>query len=306
MRTSSLVLLCWIAPRVWAQAPACTPLQDDRILAKDLAAVVPAFRQIPPETLLANTPPPGSQRVFHHAELMSLAERYTLHLDAGATACFERAMEPLDRARVLEAMRAALQIPDARIELAETSLYPVPRGRIEFQTDRLGTPASPEQRAPVLWRGDVIYGENHRFAIWARVRILVRCEKTVAVENLMPGHVIEPSQLQVVSEEGFPITAKERLSINQVAGMSPRRPIVAGSVIRPELIASPNEVSRGDLIEVEVRSGAARLVLTARAESGGRGGETIAVRNLESNKVFSAQVAGKGKAIVLTDFAKAE
>jgi flagella basal body P-ring formation protein FlgA len=46
--------------------------------------------------------------------------------------------------------------------------------------------------------------------------------------------------------------------------------------------------------------------LTARAESSGRGGETIAVRNLESNKVFNAQVAGKGKAIVLTDFMKAE
>jgi flagella basal body P-ring formation protein FlgA len=53
-------------------------------------------------------------------------------------------------------------------------------------------------------------------------------------------------------------------------------------------------------------SGAARLILTARAESGGHGGETISVRNLESNKVFSAQVAGKGKAIILTDFMKAE
>jgi flagella basal body P-ring formation protein FlgA len=94
--------------------------------------------------------------------------------------------------------------------------------------------------------------------------------------------------------------------MDQVVGMTPLRPIAAGSVVRPEIISRPNDVSRGDLIEIEVLSGAARVVLTARAESGGRNGETIAVRNLESNRVFSAQVAGKGRAVVLTDFMKAE
>jgi flagella basal body P-ring formation protein FlgA len=306
MRRPALVLLCWIAPQAWAQAPACTPLQDDRILAQDLAAAIPAFHAIPPETMLGNTPPPGSQRIFHHPELLSLAQRYSVSLDVDASACFERAMEPLDRNRLMEAMRAALQIPDARIELAETSLYLVPRGRIEFGLDRLGTPASPDQRAPVLWRGDVVYGEDHRFAIWARVRILAPSNEIVAAENLKPGRIIEPSQLRATTGEGFPIPSKQRLSMDQTVGMTPLRTIAAGSVLRPELIARPNDVSRGDLVEVEVRSGAARLVLTARAESSGRGGETITVRNLESNKLFSAQVAGKGKAIVLTDFMKAE
>ena len=306
MRRYSLVLLCWIAPRVWAQAPACTPLQDDRILAKDLAAVIPAFLRIPSATLLGNTPPPGSQHILHHAELLSLAQRYAVPLEGDASACFERAMEPLDRNRLLEAMRAALQIPDARIELAETSLYPVPLGKIEFGLERLGTPASPDQRSPVLWRGDVVYGEGHRFAIWARVRILAQCKEIVAADDLRPGRVIEPAQLRVTAEEGFPVSLKRRLSMDQVVGMTPVLPIAAGSVLRPELISRPNDVGRGDLVEIEVRSGAARLVLTARAESGGRNGETIAVRNLESNKVFSAQVAGKGKAIVLTEFMKAE
>jgi len=306
MRLYPLPLLCCMASSVWAEAPACTPLQDDRILARDLAAVIPAFRQIPPETLLSNTPPPGSQRIFHHTELLSLAQRYALPLEADASACFERAMAPLDRNLLLEAMRAELQIPDARIELAETSLYPVPQGRIEFGFDRLGTPASPDQRAPVLWRGDVVYGEGHRFAIWARVRILAHCKEIVAAEDLKPGRVIQTSQLRIAAEEGFPIPLKQQLSMDQIVGMMPLRPIAAGSVIRPDLISPPNDVSRGDLVEIEVRSGAARLVLAARAESGGRNGETIAVRNLESNKIFSAQIAGKGKAIVLTEFVKAE
>lgn len=306
MRPHSLIVLCWIAPYAWAQAPPCIAVQDDLILARDLAAAIPAFRAIPPETLLGNTPPPGSQRTLHPPELLSLAQRYGVQIDGNSSACFERAMAPLDRSRIREAMLAALQIPDAQIELAETSRYAVPRGRIEFPLERLGSPASPDQRAPVLWRGDVIYGQDRRFAIWARVRILARRSEVVAAENLRAGRVIEPSQLRVTAVEGFPAPPKQQISMDQIVGMAPLRPIAAGTVLRPELVIRPNDVSRGELIEVEVRSGAARLVLTARAESGGHNGETIAVRNLESNKIFAAQIAGRGKAVVLTDFVKAE
>ncbi len=306
MSRLSLVLVFGITTQVGAQTPACAPLQDDRILAKDLAAVIPQFQQIPSETQLANTPPPGSQHIFHQPELQSLAQRYSLQFDVNAAVCFERAMQPLDRKAVVDAMKAALQIPDAHIELAETSLYPVPVGKIEFVLGKLGNPASADQKAPVLWRGDVLYGDGHRFAIWARVRILAHSDQITAIENLKPGRVIDASQLRVTSIEGFPLMQSERLTIDQVAGMTPLRPIPAGSVLRPDLLSIPNDVSRGDLIEIEVRSGAARLLLTARAESGGHGGDTISVRNLESNKIFAAQVAGKGKAVVRADSVRDE
>jgi hypothetical protein len=39
-------------------------------------------------------------------------------------------------------------------------------------------------------------------------------------------------------------------------------------------------------------------LLTARALTGGRSGDTISVRNPESNKTFQARVTGKGTAIV--------
>ena len=192
-----------------------------------------------------------------------------MRTDADAAACFERAMEPLDRSRVLEAMRAALAIPDAHIELSEMSLYAVPRGRIEFDLGRLGTPASPEQHAPVLWRGDIVYGENRRFAIWARVRILARRTQVVAAEDLKPGRPIEPSELRAVSQESFPAPLKPPPEIGQFTGMLPVRTIPAGAVLSPELVSRPNDINRGDLIEIEVRAGAARLALTARAESAG-------------------------------------
>jgi flagella basal body P-ring formation protein FlgA len=80
--------------------------------------------------------------------------------------------------------------------------------------------------------------------------------------------------------------------------MSPIHSIAAGSELRLELLAPPNEINRGDAVHIEVRSGAARLVLTARALNGGRSGDTISVRNPDSNKTFQARVTGKGTAIV--------
>ena len=301
-----VLFLCVLAAPALAQTQVCTPIDSDRILAQDLAAVLPAFAALPPQTLLAPTPPPASQRTFHHAELISLAERYGLAIDADSAACFERAMEPLDRDRVLAAMRAALDMPDARIELSETSLYPVPKGKIEFVLAHLGMPATPDQRAPVLWRGDIIYGDDHHFAVWARVRIFAQRTKIVAAETLKPGHKIDRPDLRVVIDEGFPAFSKSGLSTDQLVGMIPLRPIAAGTAVTLDLVALPNDINRGDLIEIEVRSGAARLVLTARAESGGRDGDSISVRNLESNKIFTAQIAGKGRAVVITDSLKAE
>ena len=57
------------------------------------------------------------------------------------------------------------QAPDARIEIAETSLYPVPHGRLEFPREMLGRPASAAQkrsrivaRRGGLWRRSPVRG----------------------------------------------------------------------------------------------------------------------------------------------------
>jgi flagella basal body P-ring formation protein FlgA len=52
------------------------------------------------------------------------------------------------------------------------------------------------------------------------------------------------------------------------------------------------------MVEVEVRSGAAHLAFTGKAESTGRSGDTVVIRNLSSNKVFQARIEGKGKAFL--------
>jgi len=50
----------------------------------------------------------------------------------------------------------------------------------------------------------------------------------------------------------------------------------------------PFDVSRGDVVDVEVRSGAARLSFSGRAETDGRSGDMVAIRNEGSKRLFQA------------------
>jgi flagella basal body P-ring formation protein FlgA len=304
--TLRVVVAVWCLARIApAQASVCRHVEGDRIVARDLSGALSVFDRVPPETLLASAPMPGSRRVFHGPEIMALSRRYSIGLTSAPDVCFEWAMEPLDRKQVMDAMRAALQIPDSRIEIAEMSTNPVPRGRIEFPRQHLGIPATPEQRAPVLWRGDVIYGANRRYAIWARVWLHSSCTKVFALESLRPGQPIESRQLRVDSADCFPDVNKG-VRTGQFAGTVPLRGIAAGAEIRSDMVTRRNDVNRGDMIEIEVRSGGTRLAFSARAESSGHNGETITVRNPDSKLLFRARVSGKDKAVVQAGPAKVD
>lgn len=67
---------------------------------------------------------------------------------------------------------------------------------------------------------------------------------------------------------------------------------------RVKVQAPPREVERGDRVAVEVRSGPALLKFDGAAESGGKAGETVSVRNPVNGARFRARVVAKGKVLV--------
>jgi flagella basal body P-ring formation protein FlgA len=135
------------------------------------------------------------------------------------------------------------------------------------------------------------------------VRITVSCTRLVAVENLRSGQPIEARAVALKTEKCFP-RGDQAPAPEQVEGMQPVRPIAAGHEVRLDQLEPPNDINRGELVSVEVRIGATHLSFTARAESAGRAGDQVSIRNLQSNRVFQARVGGKGKALVLDDSPK--
>jgi flagella basal body P-ring formation protein FlgA len=276
------------------------PAEHDSITAGDLAQALPVFGKLAPNTPIGPAPGPGVRRVFRSTELISLARNHSLQLDGPGDLCFELPLERLDRGRVLEAMKAALPFPETRIDIVETSLYPVPRGRVEFRREDLGAPALPDSLTPVIWRGNIVYGANRQFAIWAHVVVMARRARVIAAEPIRQGGLITVDQLRVESKQAFPLGGDSVTTIEQVAGRLAVRAIEAGQEVRFIDLDRPRDVKRGDTVAVEVRSGAARLAFAGKSESDGRIGDMIKIRNLRSNKIFQARVEGPDKALLDT------
>ena len=295
MRSIGILLISLFSPSAQpATGETCLALDGERITAEDLVPVWPALREIPGKTVFGYAPLPGARRVFYPLELARLAARYQV-APPGSRICVERLMEHLRPESLLTALRTALAGEEAHIQILEYSRYPVPRGELEFQRKGLSPPSTGGPESPILWKGTVRYSGNHRFAVWVRVRISANLRRVVAIENLRAGHPVGPEQLRVETLEGFPLGRTEATTPNQVIGRCPRRSLLAGAPIPLNLLEEPPIVGRGDEVSVEVDTGAAHLSLTGRAESAGRRGETVSVRNLASGKTFPAQVAEKGQ-----------
>lgn len=283
-----------LAGSLWAGE--CALVEGDRILAADLARERPLFAALDPAAVIGYAPAPGRQRTLDAEELARLARRHCLPEVSLEPVCFERAAETLRPERLVEAMRAALGEPQARIEILDFSRYPVPRGELSLPLAGLASPPPGKPESPVVWRGRVVYDGRRSVAVWARVRISAPRRLVVARRDLVAGRPIQAADIEERLVETFPAQRNGTLTAAAVVGATPRRRIRAGEALEASWLRLPRDVERGDAVTVEVASGAARLLLEGRAETGGRRGEPVAVRNPASGRRFTATVEGPGRA----------
>jgi len=264
---------------------------SDHITVRDLAPAFPGLEAATSDEPVGLAPAPGVKRVFRLPELRRLATRLNITADPTSELCFERPVAPLDPARLLEAMRK--QLPGAKVEILEYSRLSVPEGELEFPLNSLR-----QMPAGGFWSGSVRYAGVHRYAIWARVKILEIAPRVIATEDLKPGHVIDASQVRLEMREDFPAVNVYVTVLGRAAGRVLERPVASGTALRSQWLETPKEVVRGDTVQVEVWSGSAHLRLPAVAEASGSTGQSIPVRNTESKKRFWAKVVGKGQVLV--------
>jgi flagella basal body P-ring formation protein FlgA len=263
---------------------------NDRILAGDLAAGFPEWAAVPPETPLALAPAPGVQRVFRVLELRRLGERWSLSAVPDREVCVTRPVAVFGAGKLLAAMQE--ELPAAHIELRDFSRQPAPEGALVFPVS--GLRQGPEGG---YWNGYVSYGGNHRFTLWARVKVTVARARVVAAQDLKPGVALDAAQLRVETREEVP-AAGLASAVEEVAGKVPRRAIAAGTALRAEWLEPAKVVLRGETVEVEAVRGGARLELECVAEASGAIGETIAILNPVSKRRFQARVESKGRVVV--------
>jgi flagella basal body P-ring formation protein FlgA len=143
----------------------------------------------------------------------------------------------------------------------------------------------------------VQYEPTRRAAVSTSVRVRVPRDAVVAAVNVAAGTIITHSHLRLKRVLGFPVR-RATTSLENAVGRRSRGDIPAGAEIHAAMLAVEPEIRRGDTIEVEVASGAARLKLTATAATQGSQGEWITVENPAGGGRFRARVAGRGLAVI--------
>jgi len=267
---------------------ACHPVDGDRILGKDLAAGNPVFESIAPDRVIAVTPAPGVERVLHSDEVARIAHGNNIVITSPAPElCFARATEPLTAARLLPALKKALSVDDAKIEVLDFIHFPIPPGTLEFTRAGL----SPSG----VWRGNVVYSPGRSMAIWARVNVTVEQSWVEAADLIEPGKLIRPDQLTLRTGPRFPFGPAPVDSIDFAAARKAMRSIRPGEPVFASMLTTTHDVERGDSVAVQVVFGQTRVSFTAVAESSGRAGESVLIRNPESGRFFQARIESKGK-----------
>jgi len=187
----------------------------------------------------------------------------------------------------MPALRAALALPEAQIEILDFSRMPVPRGTLSFSRSGLS--------ASGLWRGHVTYDETRTVPIWVKARVTVERTWIEVTEPIAAGTLIDSAQLSVKTGPRFPFGPAPLDAINLIAACKALRSIRPGDRIFAFMLAPHRDIERGDPVRVSVTSGGALLEFDGVAQSPARIGESVRVKSLESSRYFQARVDDKGK-----------
>jgi flagella basal body P-ring formation protein FlgA len=278
----------------------CEVIANDRILGEDLAKALPGFLdKIPGDAVIGYSPTPGARRVFESLELRRIGAPYGVTVAPDAEVCFEWSLQTLTEDVIRAAIRQSLQSPDARIDVLAISRSQAPSGQVNFPISGLLASTLTGPDTPVTWRGDVLYHGSRKFSVWARVKISSSMTRVVATRLILPGETVTADQVRMETYDDFPLRNDIARNLDEVVGRMPRRAIRQGlPVFRLDLI-EPFQVRRGDVVDVTAISGAAQLRMPALAETQGRQGDIISLKNPRTGKLFRARIEGKDKALVL-------
>jgi flagella basal body P-ring formation protein FlgA len=278
----------------------CETIANDRILGEDLAKALPGFlHKMPGDAVIGYSPAPGARRVFNSLELQRIGAPYGVAVAPDAEACFEWSLQTLTDDVIRSAIRDSLQSPGAHIDVLAISRSQAPAGKISFPLSGLLASTLSGPDTPVTWRGEVLYHGSRKFSVWARVKMSSTTTRVVATQLILPGQNVAANQVRVETYDDFPLRNDIARNIEEVVGRMPRRALRVGlPVFRSDLI-EPLLVQRGELVDVTAISGAAQLRMPALAESQGRQGDMISLKNPRTGKIFRARIEGKDQALVV-------
>ncbi|WP_076578331.1 flagellar basal body P-ring formation chaperone FlgA [Aquipseudomonas alcaligenes] len=146
-----------------------------------------------------------------------------------------------------------------------------------------------------------------------RVTVRISCEGTKPWTVFVPAQVrlfrpvvvvkaplkrdsiIGPADIALIEQDVSLLSRGYVTSPEQAIGKKLTRATQADQVLTPTMLQAADAVQRGDQVVITARSGGINVRMQGEALSGGTLGQQINVRNLASQRIIRARIAGPGQ-----------
>ena len=183
--------------------------------------------------------------------------------------CVQRKRDVIPAAAWQSAVEAALTklcpATPWKVKIEEVPQHRFPSGEILFA--RSGVVAS---RGPVqLWRGSLVLPDKSSVPIWVKAEIKTQRHALLLQHAVAAGAVLAAGDFKEEEIWAPGLCVEETKERPSMEGLIAKKSLAAGAELLREDLRRPPAVHRGEPIEVESGSGAARIKVPAVAEKDG-------------------------------------
>ncbi|UUX50487.1 flagellar basal body P-ring formation chaperone FlgA [Nisaea acidiphila] len=271
-------------------------LHGDSLMLSDLFSGLPAGK----DARIGDAPLPGEDIVVRAGTLQQLASAHDIDWTPSSSRT-RVIVEREGRAVPLERIRSAIEE-----QLVED--YVTDRIEVDVTNRRLSLMVPSEMDPEVTVENLDYSSRNQRFAAIVSVplgngkslRAKVQGEVHAVIEvpvlnrHAAPGETIRESDISWTEMRARRSNHNTVTTVDQLVGMSVRRPIGAGRVIRRTDVKPVQLIRKGDVVTMVFRTSAMTLTLRGQALENGARRDSIRVKNLASGKTVIGSVTDAG------------
>lgn len=158
----------------------------------------------------------------------------------------------------------------------------------------LQTSLAPGGRSPTRVTVLVKCADIGGWKLYVPVNVATFDRVVVATRAVDRGVTLDAADLAVVERETSSLPSSYMRDPAQLAGFTLARPVVAGTVISPSLLAADHVVRRGDMVTLIAQAGAMTVRAQGRALADAALRSRVKVQNLGSGRQVEGVVAGAG------------
>lgn len=296
-----------MAAQVTVSFQSAAEVAEPRIVLADIAVIEPAGDQANQigQLVVAVAPPLGKSKELQTASVItSLRNRpevADVDWQGSPTITVQRKTQTLSQQQLIDIITTYIDENSAQLPKAETRFIPihapqevtVAPGKLSWKV----TPSKPGILGSNTFTITLLVDGKQAGTHVVRGKLEVMADVVTATAMLQKGDILTESNV-ILQSQDIGSLDKPFMTTNEVIGKQLARTVSAGTALKPDHLVLPPIIKEGEMVKILARKGTMQLSASGLAKTDGRLGESIGVKNISSNKMIHARVAGPGTVTV--------